>query len=86
MLLTTKEKIMDTDVTLRFVSNTAGHEVGDVVTWARTEFVDGLIKNGHVRVVAERPAPVDPVEPPADELKPRRGPRKPEPDTEPADG
>lgn len=72
----------DTDVTVRFLSNTAGHEVGEVVTWARTEFVDGLIANGHVRVVGE--TPVGPVaEPPADELKSRRSPRKPEPDPMP---
>ncbi|WP_238220415.1 hypothetical protein [Tsukamurella pulmonis] len=80
----------DTDVTVEFLSHVLGREAGETATFARTPLVDGLIANGHARVVAERtvePAPTVPEQ--AEEPK-RRAPRKTEPEPpfaeDPTDG
>ena len=84
-MLLTKEKIMtDTDVTLQFQSHVLGREAGETATFARTPLVDGLIANGHARVIAERPVEPAPAPEPAEEPK-RRGPRKTDPDPAPED-
>lgn len=87
-MLLTKEKIMtESDVTVQFQSHVLGREAGERATFARTPLVDGLIANGHARVIAEHT--VEPVPEPVEESK-RRGPRKTEPEPvspeDPVDG
>ena len=92
-MLLTKEKNMstDSDVTVRFLSNVLGREAGETATFARTPLVDGLIANGHVKVLDERVVPPEALpEPESAEDPKRRGPRKTDPDPapqgDPADG